>query len=159
MSDAVPLQDWMTAAVEATLEMAGGTLGLEGTVIGAGATARQFPGAYIGLTTPTEALQVGVVAGMDGLQTLAKSMLGMAPEDEDLPAGDVADAVGEIANIFAGGIKKRMLPRLGAVNLGLPLFINGYIEPTDRLAIQAVDIQLGPVVTSLLVIQGRETAR
>lgn len=161
MTAIASLEDWSAAAVASTLEMAGAVLGFEGQALGAtpGSPKSQRPGAYIGLTAPDEAVQVGLVAEMAGLQALAKAMLGMAPEDEDLPPADVADAVGELANIFAGGIKNRMLPRLGAVTLGLPLFINGYIEPTDKLAIHAVDLQLGPVATSLLVIREREAAR
>lgn len=159
MTARVPLEDWAAAAVEATLEMTGATLGFEGVAGGPNSGPGNLPGAYIGLMAPSEVVQVGLVAEMSGLQTLAKSMMGMAPEDEDLPSTDVADAIGEIANIFAGGIKKRMLPRLGSVSLGLPLFINGHIEPTEKLIIHAVDLQLGPVATSLLVIRERETAR
>lgn len=161
MSGRVPLQDWMAAAIEATLEMSGAVLGFEGSASETPPPpeSRQYPGAYIGLNAPNEAVQVGVVAKPESLQALAKAMLGMAPEDEDLPSSDMADAVGELVNIFAGGIKQRMLPRLGSLNLGLPLFINGFIEPTEKLTIHAVDLQLGPVATSLLVVREREATR
>ena len=161
MSETVALQEWMNAAVEATVETANAILGVETRVVEAppALETRQFPGAYIGLTAPNQAVQVGLVARPEALQAIAKAMLGMAPEDEDLPSSDVADAVGELANIFAGAIKQRMLPRVGALGLGLPLFINGHIEPTEKLTIQAVDLQLGSVASSLLVIREREGAR
>lgn len=150
----------MTAAVEATLEMAGPVLGCEARSLGANpfAARAERPGAYIGLTGPDESVQIGLVSRPEGLQALAKAMLGMFPDDEDLPPSDVADAVGEIANIFAGGVKCRMLPRYGSLTLGLPLFIHGYIEPTEKLSIQGVDLQIGDIEASLLVIRGREVA-
>ncbi len=151
----------MDAAIEATLELAVAALGLDGQSQGPNPDFRngQRPGAYIGLMAPGDSVQIGLVADPAGLQALAKAMLGMEPEDEDLPSADIADAIGELANIFAGGIKARMLPKLGSLTLGLPIFINGYIEPTEKLMIHATDLQLGPVTASLLVVREREAAR
>jgi hypothetical protein len=108
-------------------------------------------GAYLGLVADDEPIQVGLLAEPAGCQILAKSLLGMAPDDEDLPLSDVSDAMCEIANIVAGGLKRRVSEGM-RITLGLPIFVTGHPLPNQQQEVSARSLRLGGVAVSLLVL-------
>jgi len=81
-------------------------------------------GSAIALTAPNGGWQLAVMAGKDSCAKLTRSMFEMEP-DEDPEMADMADAVGEIANVAAGVLKSSRAKAGQAVQLGLPLFMEG----------------------------------
>ncbi|HWV38479.1 MAG TPA: chemotaxis protein CheX [Vulgatibacter sp.] len=112
---------------------------------------RDMPGAYVPLLAKGDNLQVGIASSLDGCCSIARSLLMMGP-DEDLSASDVADAVGEFINILAGELKTRIAKDLSPITLGLPLFLNGAIEPTEALDFAIADLRIGETAASLLIV-------
>jgi hypothetical protein len=108
-------------------------------------------GAYLGLVAQEEPIQVGLLCEPAGCQLLAKALLGMDAADEDLPAADVGDAMCEIINIVAGGLKRRVSGQL-AITLGLPIFVAGHPLPNQQQEISARQLKIGEVPVSLLVL-------
>ena len=114
-------------------------------------------GAYVGLVAQEEPIQVGLLAEPVGCQLLAKALLGMDAGDEDLPGSDVSDAMCEIINIVAGGLKRRVAGKL-PVTLGLPIFVAGPPLPNQQQEIVAQELQLGSVPVRLLILTQKEHA-
>jgi hypothetical protein len=83
-------------------------------------------GVYIPLIGEGLALQLGVLAERGVCRQLAKSLLGMGEGEALESDDDVFDAVGEIANLIAGGVKVRLAGQLN-VNLGIPLALTGRV--------------------------------
>ncbi len=153
MNSSLSMQDWINAMADATGELATSTLGFEGCSIRE--TGSVYPdgmaGSLLSLTNTQDSIQVGILSTPEGCRNLAKSMLGMGPE-EDLTDGDMADAVSEAINIVAGGVKRR-LSGDSPLQLGLPLFINGRIEPGDRQEPMFAKAMVGPIEICLVVLR------
>ena len=121
------------------------------------ASDRAAHGAYVGLVAQEEPIQVGLLAEPAGCQMLAKALLGMDAGDEDLPSSDVSDAMCEIINIVAGGLKRRVAGKL-PVTLGLPIFVAGPPLPNQQQEVVAQELQLGSVPVRLLILTQKEHA-
>lgn len=125
------LEHWFQAAAEAVQEIAHGPLGITG------AEWRRLPGnlppdglwgAYIPLLSAGCSLQLGLLGTRETCARSAQALLGMPPEEAVESDADIFDALGEITNLVAGGIKVRMAPR-GDVTLGVPLALTGRVFP------------------------------
>lgn len=117
------LNDWMGFAAEAAAEIATGALGM------ASAHWQKTPGAalpgdlcgvYIPLMTDGDSVQLGLLGRREVCAQLARSLLGMAPDEPLDDDSTVFDAVGEVTNMVAGGVKVRAAEQVN-VKLGLPL--------------------------------------
>jgi hypothetical protein len=62
---------------------------------------------------------------------------------------EVADAVGELVNMLGGTVKRRSTGC--ELVLGLPRFIHGYIEPSDRLTVLTLPTRFGTIDTMVLI--------
>jgi hypothetical protein len=148
--------DWVDAALDATTEVASQALGFE-AVVPSGQPGAAFDspyGAYVPLTSGEDVLQLGLVAERAGCETISRALLCMAPDDAFSAESDIADAVGEIANMVAGGVKKRMDDRVPGILLGLPLFVSGGVEPhgADR---SVSEVRIGDVRAQVVVLWTR----
>lgn len=114
-------------------------------------------GAYLGLVAQEEPIQVGLLCDPAGCQSLAKALLGMDTADEDLPAPDVSDAMCEIINMVAGGLKRRVSQQL-TITLGLPIFVSGHPLPNQQQEILARQLKIGAVPVSLLILTQKSQA-
>ena len=115
-------------------------------------------GAYLSLITQDEPIQVALLAEAAGCQALAKALLGVEPADEDLPIGDVSDAMCEIINIVAGGLKRRVSERM-TVTLGLPMFVAGHPHPSQQQEVSSRSLRIAQVgVTLVLLTQKHQAA-
>jgi hypothetical protein len=123
------MKDWVSAASAAVVDVAAQALGWESSVESLEGTAFRAPfGAYVPLSSSDSVVQLGIVAERLHCEAMSRALLGM-PEDEAFGSdGDVADALGEIANMVAGSAKTRMNERIPDIVLGLPLCVNGRIE-------------------------------
>lgn len=125
------LSEWMNLAADSAAEIASGALGM-------GSVRWQHPyqatlppdlcGVYIPLLTDGGAVQLGLLGRRDVYAQLAKSLLGMGPDESLESDSDVFDAVGEVTNMVAGGVKARAAARID-VEIGLPLALIGPIFP------------------------------
>jgi hypothetical protein len=154
--------DWLDA-LEAELEvLTTGTLGLPRPQrVARGETPPQgMEGAWLTLVSPLGAYQVGLTATSGGCQALARGLMATEAEAPPLPAADVADAVCEIVNMLAGGVQRRLRQRCGVeVQLGLPTFFHGTVQPTDRLGVAVAEVRVGELPAAVLVLQPRTRRR
>lgn len=105
-------------------------------------------GAHIPLVGGGQAFDLALVSSPEGCRDLSRAILSMAP-GAPLRDAEVADAVGEIVNMLGGSVKRRIS---GAeLVLGLPLFIHGYIEPSERLTVTALPTRFGAIDTMVLI--------
>ncbi len=155
MNSLEPMSPWIKAMGDATDELAQSYLGFD-----SGCQVRdalpgmpdRFKGAFVTLLSADLSTQIGIGSNPGGCQSLAQAMIG--EEDEELPDEDVADVMGEIANIVAGGVKKRLADTVGDLQLGLPFVIDGKIEAAGKAMETAVDVTIGPVTAYFLILQG-----
>ncbi len=150
MTTCISAEDWLSATREAAAEFASTTLdaGLE-AMDSNSALPLDLTGCFVALVGEEDSLQIGLASDGAGCQTLAKALFA---SDDELPAEDVSDALGEIANIIAGGVKKRMAAVQLSLAIGLPIVMQGRLRLTERQQIGQVDVKLGEVPARLLVV-------
>jgi CheY-specific phosphatase CheX len=78
-------------------------------------------GAFVTLSGERGDLTVGITATHSECGAMTRRML-LIPEDEALDTADAIDAISELANILAGGVKSRMSHVDPTLRLGLPVF-------------------------------------
>jgi CheY-specific phosphatase CheX len=81
-------------------------------------------GSSIALTAENGGWNLAVMANKPGCEELTRALFAMEP-DEKPAMEDMADAIGEIANVAAGVLKSSRAKAGQAVQLGLPLFLEG----------------------------------
>ena len=81
-------------------------------------------GSCIALTAENGGWNLAVMANKPGCEELTRALFAMEP-DEKPAMEDMADAIGEIANVAAGVMKSSRAKAGQAVQLGLPLFLEG----------------------------------
>lgn len=153
--DHVTLQDWIEATAHATLDLAP-TLGYPG-----GRVTRflgrpsEHHGACIPMISDIDCWQIGFVADVDTCQELGRALLGMRSTQRDLGPEDLADAIGELVNLLAGGVKTRIIDRKPTVRLGLPVLLpaDGDIRIVRHQEVRCAELQLGPTLTQLIVFR------
>lgn len=152
MSEAT-MEAWVQSVVDAMLD-AGMMLGFEDSDVNedGDSPGDDFIGANIAVVGDEHAVQLGVLSSPDQADKIARAMLGMEP-DEDLPHSDMADAIGEIANIIAGGVKGAMVDDAPGLRLGLPVFSEGPFRKMGRTEEQTIHFNFGQawLVVQLLV--------
>lgn len=123
------LDDWVGAASAAVLEVAEQALGWQASpdTNEDGVYGAPF-GAYVPLTSSESVVQLGIMGERLACEAMSRALLGMGEDESFASEGDVADAVGEIANMVAGGTKTRMSQAIPGIVLGLPLGVAGRIE-------------------------------
>ena len=104
-------------------------------------------GSYIALIGEETAIEIGLVSDNEGCCSLARALLGMDADDEDLPEEDIADALGELVNMLAGGIKKRIGEKDASMRIGLPMMVQGKVELPEGTEKGIAEVLLGPVDT------------
>jgi hypothetical protein len=146
------LAHWRAAVEGAAGEIATYALSFGGAVVQDPVSlerAASMIGAHIPLIGGGQAFDLALVASPESCQALSRAILCMAP-GAPLRDAEVADAVGEIVNMLGGGIKRRLSGH-AELELGLPIFLHGYIQPTDRLTVIALPTRFGAVDTMVLI--------
>jgi hypothetical protein len=152
-SPKLTLAQWRTAVEGAAGEIATYALSLPGAVVHDPVgleCASSMIGAHIPVIGGGQAFDLALVASAEGCLELSRAILCM---DRAAPLRDaeVADAVGEIVNMLAGAVKRRMAGQGAELVLGLPLFLHGYIQPTDRLSVLTLPTRFGTIDTMVLI--------
>lgn len=117
-----------------------------------------YHGAYLGLIGPGTSVQIGLAAEEAGCQELAKRLMGMSAEDPPLPPEEVADAICEVVNIVAGGFKSRVRDRVHPLQMGLPAFFRGGVQPTGHTQVEVAELLLDGLKGALILVHPREAA-
>lgn len=153
------VSDWVVAMADASTELAA-SLGLDGVEVQGwhDVPPTGLAGAYIPLLAEDQTLQLALLASPEGCADLSRLLLGMEPEEE-MTASDVADAVGELVNIVAGGVKQRLQDGTGGLRLGLPVFIHGYVQPTQQLEVSLASVRIGDVDAHLMALRSTLPSR
>jgi len=107
-------------------------------------------GAFVQVVSKEGAVLVGLIASSEACDGLARLMLQMEPEDE-IAENDANDAMGEIINIAAGGIKTKLSAEIGAIELGLPLFLSGRLHAVGNIAVEVAEMSIGHFPCELIV--------
>jgi len=82
-------------------------------------------GSCISMTRPGGSFNLALFGKDQTCKTLGRALLGMDP-GEDISKEELADGLGEILNMVAGVIKRKMTAEEAkGVALGLPLFLSG----------------------------------
>lgn len=126
---ALDLPMWLDAAVESIRDVAKSALFVDAS--GKPELQAEHPtslmGSLISLLGDTDTVEMALSYPQPSdAQALAKALL-MEEGDDDLPNADLVDALGEIANMVGGGIKRRMNTASPGLRLGLPLAVNGRV--------------------------------
>jgi CheY-specific phosphatase CheX len=107
----------------------------------------QLVGAHVPLVG-RPSYELWFVASRTSCVALAGAMLG-GMDVSALPPAVVNDAVCELVNMLAGGVKRRLVG--SDLELGLPVFVDGSASASDRLSATTFRLQLGPVETHAVV--------
>ena len=158
------VSDWVAAMADASTELAL-SLGIDGVELLGwhDVPPTGMAGAYIPLLAEDQTLQLALLASPAGCADLARLLLGMEP-DEPVSDADIADAVGELVNIVAGGVKQRLqdpatIGSGGGLRLGLPVFIHGYVQPTQQLEVSLASARIGEVEAHLMALRSTLPSR
>lgn len=153
MSDAIQTELWLEAFVGATKEVAEGFLGLDSELVTQEVGVCQpSSGAYIAVAGKRSTRHLGLVCDEQGRQILAEAMLCVGDDDDPLDKEDVTDAVGEVMNIIAGGIKQRLLDRDPSLKLGIPIFVEGRAHSPIHCQGGQAEVLLGQVAAKLVIL-------
>lgn len=150
----ITLAQWRTALQSAASEIASYALSFTGAVVqdpvGIERTVALI-GAHIPMIGSGGAYDLALVASPGDCKALARAILCRAPDAAVLDT-EVADAIGEIVNMLGGGVKRRMSShRAAELLLGLPIFLHGYIQPTERMTVTCLPTRFGTIDTMILI--------
>jgi chemotaxis protein CheX len=67
---------------------------------------------------------LGICCSVPCAKTIARNMLGMT-QTEELDEAEVADAIGEVANMIMGSFKSRVQETVGSLNVSIPTVVKG----------------------------------
>jgi CheY-specific phosphatase CheX len=77
----------------------------------------------------------------------------MLDANEEISPDDTADAIGEIANMIGGGIKRRMIEADPSMKLGLPVFVSGSVVDGSHLDAWSAALAMADVTVHLVVLR------
>ena len=144
---------WVDAMSASLEELATGMLGFDGSSITGmeDTLPDKIKGAHVAMISMTDSLNIGLFADDEECTALAKALLCME-EDEEISEEDIIDSMGEIANIIAGGVKRRMVDDIPTIKIGLPVFFSGHMAPGKNTDSSVVNVMIGPIAARLFLI-------
>jgi hypothetical protein len=152
MSSKITLAQWRAAVEGAATEIATYALAQAGAVVQDPVDSERacaMIGAHIPMLGGGQAFDLALVASPEDCKALSRAILCIGPA-APLKDAEIADAIGEIVNMLAGSVKRRLSGQRD-LELGLPIFLHGYIQPTERLTVIALPTRLGTIDTMVLI--------
>jgi hypothetical protein len=152
MASKITLAQWRAAVEGAATEIATYALAQSGAVVQDpvdSERASAMIGAHIPMLGGGQAFDLALVALPEDCKALSRAILCVGPT-APLKDAEVADAIGEIVNMLAGSVKRRLSDQRD-LELGLPIFLHGYIQPTERLSLIALPTRMGTIDTMVLI--------
>lgn len=159
-SQSISLDDWLQATAETLAEVCTTTLMYDGCTLGEKrADNPELTGAYIALVGEDNAVQIAIAGTPEVCAQLSACLLGMEPEEaDDLTEADIADGIGELVNMVAGGVKTRLVGKDAGIQLGLPFVVEGRVERANSTKVTYCDADLGQAQVVLIVIGDAKVA-
>lgn len=145
------MNPWLEIAVEGTRELASTSFGcalrVEETV--RNAPLENITGCFVALAGIKSSVLIGIASERTACQLLAQAFL---CEEQPLSPEDVNDALGEIANIVAGWVKRQVSEADPSIRLGLPLVMEGRLPPTEHQQVLHVDVAIKDIDAKLVLV-------
>lgn len=157
MHTKLTLGHWRAAVEGAATEIATRALSFPGAIVHDPVGLERsvaLIGAHIPLVGGGQAFQMALVSSEDGCEALSRAIL-CKSTGPALRQAEIVDAIGEIVNMLAGSMKRRLAGHGAHLALGLPIFVHGYFEPSDRLSVIALPSRFGPIETMVLIASSR----
>lgn len=151
-----PHASWESAIAGAADEIAQYALNFPDSAVGAAVSpgeADGLVGAHIPMLGGPDTLELALVGTPENCRAIAAAILQSTPSS--LSEAETADAVGEIVNMLAGSVKRRMATTGVDLELGLPLFIVGHVASTSHIEVTRLPARFGPVEMFVLMINRR----
>ena len=144
------MDQWLNSLVDSTEEVIRTGLGFKGvrTLNKQATVPKNGYGAYMPLLSDDLSLHIAISSDLSGCQILAKALLGLGPEAKNLSEPDIADAMGEIANMIAGLFKRQMTAEYQGLKLGIPVFVVGHIGVAEVQEMVVAKVRMGPVTAT-----------
>lgn len=155
------LKGWLKSVIEAIGEVSGRCLGLGDVSVAPGAAQPDEPRAVlIELLGDGPTTQVTLETDEAGFAVLAHAFMSnaMGGMEMELDEEDIADAVGEVVNQIAGGVKRRMLKYDKTLMLGLPMIIDGRVRGSDHVDSEHTTVRLADTQIAVRVSRARTNA-
>ena len=114
--------------------------------------APNLTGAYLPLVCESWTMGLAIASDQAGCVRLASALMMIDEPDEELPAEDIADAIGEIANLLAGGVKQRLHERFSTVQLGTPVIFQGRVEALERQELAISEFNVGGANVEIMAL-------
>ncbi|MFH2000118.1 MAG: chemotaxis protein CheX [Planctomycetota bacterium] len=157
------LDFWLDSAAESVREFAVTCLGMDRSEIRIlkkeSVPPKDKIGAYLALVSIDDSVQIGVVSSKEGCRSITGAMLAMSEEEiEELTRPDIIDTMGEVVNIIAGMVKSKMVNVNPDLNLGLPVFLDGQVEPLPQQELGTIEIRIKDIDVRVIIIRQRETS-
>jgi CheY-specific phosphatase CheX len=151
---ALSSNDWLDAMIEAFEETATSMMGFEGATVDRvfDTVPDRWAGSWLALVGSGDQAQVGIAGDREACDGMARALLGFEP-DEEIADDDVVDAMSEIVNVVAGGLKTRIADRQPGLTLGLPVFFRGQPRLTPQLECAVAEVTVGEYSACLLVVR------
>ena len=147
------IDEWAGAATAASIDIAIQVLGLDAAILLEPGEPFAAPfAAYVPLSSSDSHIQLGIVAELSDCERMSRTLLCLSNEEPVASDGDVADAIGEIANMVAGATKTMMNPRIPDIVLGLPLCVRGRIE-TQAVEQVATELLVGSMRVRIVLLR------
>ena len=147
------IDQWAGAATAATIDIAIQVLGLDAAIQLEQAVPFAAPfAAYVPLSSSDSHIQLGIVAELIDCERISRTLLCLSDEEPFASEGDVADAIGELANVIAGATKTMMNPTVPDIVLGLPLCVKGRIE-TQGVEQAATELLVGSMRVRIVLLR------
>lgn len=115
-------------------------------------------GAHIDLDCDRHIVRLSLVCAADALDALAGLLLGAPFDGEHFAENEAHDAVREIVNILAGGVKTRLLRHHRRLLLGLPFFVGGRLAPEPSAERTAALVRVGALTARVELERRPHTA-
>ncbi len=155
----ISAEDWLAATTQSLVKVADTYFDVEAMASESfDDEAAAKCGAIIGLASGDNTVQLMMLATRRGSESLGKALLGFE-SNESIDTCDLADAIGEIMNIVAGMVKTVVNHRDDSLNLTLPTFVEGRLEPIGGQEVMGEVIKMGAVETKVVVINGTNQAK
>ncbi len=144
------LQPWLDAAL-AGMESMTSAFGLERCeLLGYTAGLPEADGGYIALEGQRFSYLVGLASTPEGSHALTRSFAGL--EAEHVGPSEIADVLGEMANMIAGTVKARVAEIEPGLTTGLPMFVRGQLH-TAATKVLGASLRMGGHPMWLLVLK------
>lgn len=147
----------LDALIESVGELASSALQMEGSEVveRSDVLPTGMSGALIALVNPEVSAHIGFFATEKECEAFSRALLMMEPDEEELTEEDVTDALGEIINIAAGGVKTKVSDAYPSLTLGLPVCMSGKIRPTDNMVSMSATVAIGSETARLVVLMSK----